>query len=227
MSASGRSFERDVALFLGGMADELPSGRSVPPQAMLRRARVHMTATAVVGAVFVAMTIILGTLASRGLLIGDGSFPGPALIGGAGFGDGSNASRAGTASRSGTPAVMPDALGPLSGAFDGYEGSYDRSVGGKGPDGGSWGGPVSRGATGGHSQPPGSGGDPSGGTSGSGGAGSGGTGWQPIPPPIWAGGSTGGFGPVPNPGDPAIGGTQDASGGCAAVTTSVSACPGR
>jgi hypothetical protein len=199
VSASQRSFERQVSVFLGGMAAELPSGRSSPPQAMLRRARVHMTATAVVGAAFVAMTIILGTLATRGLLIGHGSLPAPSLLGGAGtLGTGRAGDRVANAGSVPVGVAPAGSEGDLIGPYEGFEGAYDRLVGRRGPDGGSWGGPVSRDGTGRwsdhHAPPPGSSGGASGGMSGSGG-----TGWAP-PPPIWVGGTTGGLPPLPDPG---------------------------
>ena len=204
MSTYERSFERQVAAFLGGMAEELPSGRGVPPRAMLRRAHVHMTATAVAGAVFVAITIVLGTLATRGLLGGHGSFPAPSLIGGAGLlGDGTNGGR-GTNGR-GTLGAIAGAPGQLAGV----EGSYERSAVRSGPDGGSWGGPAARGPKGrvasGRTQQSGTGGDASGG-----GRDTGGTGWEP--PPIWIGGSAGSFPPAPDPGLPSFGGVGGAIG---------------
>ena len=72
MSAEHVSFERQVALFLGGMADEVALGPRTPPRPMLRRARLHMAASVMAAGLILAVAAVLGTLVTHGLLGGHG-----------------------------------------------------------------------------------------------------------------------------------------------------------
>jgi hypothetical protein len=192
------SFERQVAAFLGSMADDVPLGSRTPPRPMLRRARVQMTRSVIAGALIVTVAMVLGTVLARGLIGGDGLFHGHRPNSGSTVSsDGSNP---GVTVGSGATGVGVGAIGDPGGALgrglfgdvDGPYGPYGRLSGRRGPDGGSWGGVSPRnGGRGseGFGGPGGSGGSP--GSKERGGAGEvgGGAGWEP--PPIWVGGVAG------------------------------------
>ena len=65
MSAEPMSFERQVALFLGGMADEVALGPRTPPRPMLRRARLHMATSFTAAALIVAAAVVLAIVSTR------------------------------------------------------------------------------------------------------------------------------------------------------------------
>ena len=67
MSAGPMSFERQVALFLGGMADEVALGPRTPPRPMLRRARQHMATSIAAAALIVVVVAVLAIASMRGL----------------------------------------------------------------------------------------------------------------------------------------------------------------
>ncbi len=131
------SFERQVAGFLGSMADELPGGRYTPPRRMLSRARVHMTVN-LAAAALVAGAIVLGLLlAGRALLTTDGAPPLAPLIGGAGAIGQTDGRGIGSASQAiGDGYFGQGGYGPVSSLFDPPGGLR------RGPDGGAWGRPT-------------------------------------------------------------------------------------
>jgi hypothetical protein len=186
------SFERQVAAFLGGMAEDVPLGIRTPPRPMLRRARVQMTTSLIAGALIVALVIVVGTVLARGFIGSTGFFHHHLNDGSRISTDGSTRGSIGT----GTSGVGAGAIGGSDGTlgdgmFGGFDGSYDpfgRLRGRAGPDGGAWRGATPRQGphgVGGPGAPPGS--------KDSGAGALGGTGWVPPlpPPPVWGGSSIG------------------------------------
>jgi hypothetical protein len=190
-------FERQVAAFLSGMAEDVPLGIRTPPRPMLRRARVQMTTSLIAGALIVALVIVVGTVLARGF-IGSTGFFHQHLNDGSGIStDGSTRGSIGTGTSGVGAGAITGSDGTLgNGMFGGFDGSYDpfgRLRGRAGPDGGAWRGTTPRQGphgTGGIGAPPGSK-DPGDGALG-------GTGWVPPvpPPPVWGGSSIGGLPPI-------------------------------
>ncbi len=192
------AFERQVAAFLGNMAEEIPAGRYAPSRTMLTRAHTRVAGTIVAAVLMLAALGVGGALLLRSV---HGSAFGFFRNGSAGsntdtsadtatpgaIGSGSDGwlNAAGTESQFGSGYVASGYPGQYGGVFPNDLGPRRRGVG-SGDDGGVLGerGSRSFGA---------------GGRFGNGGldepGGPGGSGW--LPPPVWGGANGGGavFGP--------------------------------
>jgi hypothetical protein len=213
VSAEPMAFERQVAMFLGGMAEEVALGPRTPPRTMLRRARLHMATSITAAALIVAVAVVLAIATTRGLVGAHGPFHMGALTRG-------SLGSSGVIVRPAAPGRMGGALDPGSlgqgGLFGGLEGPYGPygGLGGRrGPDGGVWGRTPSRHGSdvGGSGRGAGNGSGYRGGTEG----GSPGSPPRWLPPPGW-GGETVGHVPIGIPPSDGWGATGATQGGASA-----------